>query len=391
MRLAILLDDRITDWDAKGEILPAYFNPAGVADHITIVGLLADKPAAATLAALTAPAKWTFISVDMGRFGLALRTLGMRPVLLRRALRSVLKGLREQKPDLIRAYGDGFAAAAAGVIGPAMGVPYIISLHATPDPVIRRQYASLRDRFWRWLLAPSVEAALRGAQRIIAVYSPILSYLSESVRGRAVVLPNVVAAQPQAVRHENGPDRTGSNLRLLWIGRLIPGRDPTPVIEAVSSRQDMLLTVVGSGPLLPTARDLAARLGIDHRVRFIPALANAQLIAELGNYEVLVLRTDYAELAKPVMEAALAGLVVVINRQPSAMLDEYRGFPVVFTDATAESYSAAFCRLADDCIWRQDLARQTYVFARQHWNPDVVARRIADIMRDATANKRDIR
>lgn len=377
MHLAVFLDDRISDWEAKGEILSGYFNPDGIFSRITILSLTPDRPQSETLHLLAGPAEVEYAALGDSRMRLAARTLGLRPWLLFPLLRRLFETARP-RPDLIRGYGDGLAAVAAGLIGRKHGIPYVVSLHATPDPEIRRRYSTPKDRMWRWLLSSSVEAALIGARRLIAVYSPILVYLPPPARDRAVVIPNVVGCAASRSAAERNDAAAG--LQLLWAGRLIPGRDPTPIIEALVHRPHDRLTIIGSGPLAESVRQRADDCGVSARVTMIASMRNAELVAGLWKYDAMVLRTDYQELAKPVMEAALAGLPVIINRNPSATLDEYRGFSAIFTETTAASYAAAFASLAGDPESRARIEAETRRVAMQRWNPSLVAKRLAETL-----------
>jgi hypothetical protein len=75
----VLLEDCISEWDAKGEILDGYFNPDGGFDTVTVLGLVEDQPADATVARLCAPARPRYLNAEINRLGLMLASLGLRP------------------------------------------------------------------------------------------------------------------------------------------------------------------------------------------------------------------------------------------------------------------------------------------------------------------------
>lgn len=381
MHLAVILDERITDWDAKGEILPGYFNPADAFDQVTVIALPMDNPSRDTIWDLSGSAQSSFISIGLHRKWLALALVVPGPYCLKWALRPLLRQFEANRPDVIRAYGDGMAAAAAWIIGEALGIPYVVSLHTTPDPRLLNQFAPPRDRLWRRLLGKVVRPALAKAARVIAVYSPILAFLPPAVQAKAIVIPNVVAAGSGERTNEPA---AGAALHVLWVGRLIPGRDPSPVIDAVLNTSGVYLTIVGDGPLRPTAESRVAGHPEGRRVNFIPSLPNRHLVARMRDWDVLAVRTDYAELAKPVMEATLAGLVAVVNREPSESLEEYKGFPAIFVDATPASYAAVFASLLNDRTGLRALAENVRQEAWRRWDPRQVALRAADVMRNAS-------
>lgn len=386
MHLAIILDERITDWEAKGEILPGYFNPADAFGQVTVIGLPMDTPAPDTIRDLSGNAQSAFISMGLDRKWLALALVAPGLACLKWALRPLLRQFEASRPDIIRAYGDGMAAVAAWIIGEALGIPYVVSLHTTPDPRLLSQFATPRDRLWRRLLRKAVRPALAKAGHVIAVYSPILDFLPPAVRGKTTVIPNVVAAGAGKRPNPSDPDisGTGTALHVLWVGRLIPGRDPGPVVDAVLNTPDVYLTLVGDGPLRPIVQGRVASHPAGVRISFIPSLPNRQLVGRLTDWDVLVVRTDYAELAKPVMEAALAGLAVILNREPSENLEEYKGFPAIFVDATPASYAEVFTSLLNDRAKLRTLADDVRQESWRRWNPRDVALRAADVMRNAS-------
>ena len=98
MHLLVVLEDRISDWISKGEILEGYFNPDAAFETVTILGLVADRPDTSALARLCSPARCRYISADIDRRYLALSTAGLRYCLLSRALRRLVEELGEELP-----------------------------------------------------------------------------------------------------------------------------------------------------------------------------------------------------------------------------------------------------------------------------------------------------
>ena len=113
MHLMVVLEDRISEWQAKGEVLEGYFNPDGAFDTITVLGLVADDPGAETLARLCAPARHLYVNAGIDRRWLMAMTAGLRPGRLVAVLRRLARQIDGPMPDVMRAYGDGLASGAA--------------------------------------------------------------------------------------------------------------------------------------------------------------------------------------------------------------------------------------------------------------------------------------
>ena len=113
MHLMVVLEDRISEWQAKGEVLEGYFNPDGAFDTITVLGLVADDPGAETLARLCAPARHLYVNAGIDRRWLMAMTAGLRPGRLVAVLRRLARQIDGPMPDVMRAYGDGLASVPA--------------------------------------------------------------------------------------------------------------------------------------------------------------------------------------------------------------------------------------------------------------------------------------
>lgn len=374
MHLMVVLEDRISDWETKGEILEGYFNPAGAFETVTVFGLIDDRPDDATLARLCAPARHHYINVGIDRRRLMLKTAGLWPRLLDRALRRFTLLVPLNQPDVMRAYGDGLAAVAAAVISRETKIPYAVSVHTTADLAIQARYLGVRDRLWRRLLRPSLRQSFREAGSIMAAYEPIRAYLPPDVAEKVVVVPNVVdiGARQGLRASTEGP------LRALWLGRQMPGRDPRPIIEALDIAPNVHLTLIGDGPLHNEARRAASHLGA--RTKFIRAMDNRALCAALADYDVLVVNSGYREVPKTVIEAALTGLPIVVNRLPAAESAEYAELPVVFVEPSFGGYASALRDLEGNPPKRRSIGRETQDAAWRMWDPSVVARQAADVL-----------
>ncbi|MBO21303.1 MAG: hypothetical protein CMM26_02820 [Rhodospirillaceae bacterium] len=380
MHLMVIVEDRISEWVSKGEILDGYFNPSAAFETVTVFGLVGDRPDDTVLARLCAPAQHRYIGAGIDRRRLMIATGGLQPGLLMRALRRLMLLIPPDQPAVVRAYGDGLAAAAAAAIGRDTAIPFAVSVHTTADQDIEARYLGLRDRLWRRLLRPSVHQAMIEANVILAAYTPILDHLPDEVFDKALVVPNVVgvASRPVIRARPNGP------MRALWLGRQMPGRDPRPIISALEITPNVTLTLIGDGPLHELARRAASGLG--ERVRFVRAMANDSLCASLIDYDVLVVNSGFREVPKTVMEAALSGLPVIINRLPAADSAEYSELPVVFADATTRGFAGALRDLESNASKHKVLAHETQDVAWRLWDPATVAARAAEVLREVAGD-----
>jgi glycosyltransferase involved in cell wall biosynthesis len=147
------------------------------------------------------------------------------------------------------------------------------------------------------------------------------------------VVPNGVDAASREV-----PKRAVSDqLRVVFLGRVIPDKGPHVVIEAVRrlTRKDITLTIVGSSgfsatdPLTRYERRL--RVLADQRVTFLPFQVRSEALQILRECDVVVVPSLFPEpFGLVTLEAMAAGAVVIasdIGGLPEAVGDAGFLFP----------------------------------------------------------------
>jgi glycosyltransferase involved in cell wall biosynthesis len=149
------------------------------------------------------------------------------------------------------------------------------------------------------------------------------------------------------------------------------------------------LTLVGDGPLHNAATRTARMHDVETRVRFVRAMANRELCQTLPDYDVLVTQSDFRETPKSVMEAALSGMPVIVNRHPAVDSKEYAELPVIIVDGGADSYAAALRDLARDTGLRKRLSQETEEAAWRIWDPKASGRATAELMTSLTSPSAD--
>jgi len=115
-----------------------------------------------------------------------------------------------------------------------------------------------------------------------------------------------------------------------WVGRLSPEKGPDVMVEALAtcSRPDVVLSVVGTGPLDAQLRALASERGVAHRVRWHGVVPEAG--SYLRAFDVLLL-TSWTEgtpivlleamaAGTPVIATAVGGVPDVVSDREAALV-----------------------------------------------------------------------
>jgi glycosyltransferase involved in cell wall biosynthesis len=149
-------------------------------------------------------------------------------------------------------------------------------------------------------------------------------------------LPHVPITDP--VAQPPGPDR----VEVVLVARLVPGRRVTILIRALaelvgSEGAEVHATVVGEGPERQAAEELAARLGIASRIRFVGALYDEDELREIYRQGSVCAIPGKPGLS--VIQAMRYGLPVIIGDDPAEHGPE--------AEAVEDGRNGAFFRAGD--------------------------------------------
>jgi glycosyltransferase involved in cell wall biosynthesis len=228
----------------------------------------------------------------------------------------------------------------------------------------------------RWAVRCLLGGALRRARRVIAV--------SETTRGevlaryrlppeRVVVVPEAAAphfvppspAALAATRARYGLTRP----YVLFVGFLEPKKNLGVLLDAVSILRragvwgDTELLVVGAPGWGPNPVERAHALGLGEVVRFVGAVADAELPAFYGGALAFAFPSLWEGFGLPALEAMAAGAPVVASNRGA--LPEVTGGAALLVDPTPRPLAEALEQLLTDPALRERLRQAGLVRAAQ--------------------------
>lgn len=233
--------------------------------------------------------------------------MNLAPHTLYRAMRQRFRRLRDSglQVDLIDAhyfYPDGVAAA---WLAQEFGLPLTITARGTDINLIPEY-----DRPRRLIL----EAAER-AGAVITVCQALKDRMVElGADGKKItVLRNGVDLQAFRVKdREAARAKLGvKGFVLASVGLLIERKGHHLVIEALKDIPDALLLIAGSGPDRQKLENLASRLEVSERVRFLGNLDRESLCDLYNSADALVLASSREGWANVLLEAMACGTPVI--------------------------------------------------------------------------------
>jgi len=304
---------------------------------------------------------------------LAMLDNALSPVRAVRALRELIRALRETAPDLIHAH-SAKAGALGRVAGWLLGIPVVYTVHGFAFKPAAPWRQRLAARVTEWMLAPLTRQLIcvADAERELARVLPI-------AESRIHVIRNGIA--DTSARAEPGmPLR-----RIVMVARFAAPKRPDIVVEAFARANlpDCELVMAGDGPQLPAVRALAEKLA-PGRVSFP---GNVQEIAALlASAQAFVLVSDHEGFPLSVLEAMRAGLPIIASDLPG-IRDQLDGGQcgILLDDRRPDALAEAFRALAADATHRTRLGHSARKQWEQHYGIEPMIKATWAIYQDALA------
>ena len=376
--LMVIVPDALSAIVRKGEITPRYYNPGGLFGKVHIVMTQSDEVEPSDLQKAVGSAELHVHSIPL-KSKLFLRTLGYRPSLLRGWAEKGVELARKIKPSLIRCQDNSFNAFMGAQIKQELGIPLIISLHGNPDADLRGAVATTISEKVRALAHKAVEGpGLRLADHVIAVYEPILPYLKSNRVKQYSLIYNAVGYD---VKPKNDYALHAPAV-LLCVGRQQSlFKDPRNILESLPEFDNARLIMIGTGDLHEKLIELTHNLKCSARCQLISALSNEKVLNMMHDADIYVFNQITLGISKTIIEAALTGLPIIVNRRPRGGRDELDADWLLQVEDTKSGYMAGIEELIHNQGEREKLGRLARAYAREHYAPEAMEEKVVEIYR----------
>ena len=232
---------------------------------------------------------------------------------------------RRQKVDVVHA----ISGLPSGLVAAMLGRPFVVSLVGSDVPGHNPCYR-LFDRLISGWLSPLV---WRRAARVVANSQELLALARRACPAGAHIecIAGGVDLPPQSAEK-----RPSEALRIGFVGRLARVKNlPLLLCACAHLGGNWQLKLVGEGPERDYLERLASELGIQKRVHFLGARNAAGVQRELEKMDVFVLPSLAEGMSNAALEAAAAGLPLLLGRVGGAdqlVAEGQNGFFVSKTD-----------------------------------------------------------
>ena len=151
--------------------------------------------------------------------------------------------------------------------------------------------------------------------------------------------------------HSTAPRFDRASPLVLFVGNLVPVKAPDVLVEAFATATDSAdnsphLLMIGSGEMLTSLEQLAAKLGIADRVHFLGRLPPEQVARWMNRADLLCLASRSEGMPNVVLEARASGLPVVTTPAgavPELPLDRHA--LLVARSGSPEDLAKALCEM----------------------------------------------
>lgn len=285
---------------------------------------------------------YTVFATSVTPFG-AGQTRGIgRLALWLRALQTLERLHCERPFDVLHAMWADETGLIAAWAGRRLKVPVVVSLLggelARLDDI---GYGLQRGRFSRWV----VGQALAGATRIVAA-GP---YAARALAGAGYHVPDdslVIAPLGVDAALFQPADKPPDPRRLLYVGSLIPVKDPTTLLHMLTRLPESItLDIAGDGPEWTRLETLARRLNLHRRARFLGHVERRQMPALYQQAALHVMASRSEALPIAALEAAATGVHTVATAVGA--LPDYPAIATTVPVGDADVLAATVAALLD--------------------------------------------
>ncbi|MDD4564896.1 MAG: glycosyltransferase [Eubacteriales bacterium] len=373
-RLMVIITDRLSTIVKKGEMTERYYNPGNLFDEVHILMLNNDVVDPADVKIMAGTADLFIYNLPAGN-EFFVKSFGWQRPLIEGWVNEGIDIAREINPHLIRVYDNFIQGYLAKRIKDELGVNYIISLHGVWD---KDGLIGIPRKIMRAFRKKLEITALKDASAVIAVYEPIVRYAKKYGGKNVHLIYNVIAGDKISKKKDY---EIKDRLRLITVNRQLKEKNPENIIRAIKDI-DCYYLIVGDGEYHDYLIQVARECGCENKVEFSKGIPNSELCSMLKDFDMMVSHCDYWGMSKTIIEAAHAGLPIIINKHPIEPIPEYKGNWILLCDNTPEAYEEAILKLAEDIELRKRYGEAAYDHAMNNYNSNVMEARVVEIYKE---------
>jgi glycosyltransferase involved in cell wall biosynthesis len=233
---------------------------------------------------------------------------------------------------------------------------------------------------------PAYRSTRRDASATLIASRDTFRQMPRAFRDRCFYLPeNAIDPARFTLRRTHKANRP---IHVVFLGRLVPYKGPDMLIEAVAplaQRGDVVLDVIGDGPLMPELKAMLSRLGSPARINLRGWVDHTQVQQWLAKADVFAFPSVREFGGAVALEAMAVGTVPVVLDYggPAELVTEKTGFliPMGSRGQIVERFREVLARLAERPEEIERRSEAAYRRAHEQFTWAVKARRTVEVYR----------
>lgn len=330
-KICIFPSDSITSYYKKGEIKERYYNPCNYFDEVHIISSYNEEVTE------------TDVQKIAGNSRLKIHSIGKYHMYDIMSLKkAVYRLVKEINPDIFRAYNPYVQGYLAVSCGKKFGKPSVISVHARFDKdqelmLEHKKYFELALHQYNKIFQ---SYSFRNATKVICAYNFLVDFATKCGAKNVEVIYNRVDTS----RFKKVGDEKHSDIRVICVGNLTPGKNQEVLIRAIKDL-DVKLLLIGNGPLYQYLVDLAADLKIADKVTFIKYVPNSELHKCYAASDIFAIPIKHGGICIPAIEAMASSLPLVVPKPRWEKEPELVGDIAVVVENTPDGFKKGIAKL----------------------------------------------
>jgi len=308
LKIAIFPNDPLENYLKKGEIRKDYWNPKGIFREIHVFDNSMHKLQEDDVKNFQFMAGNAKLHIHNGK--------------------NAKKILKKENIDVVRAYGLYFTAYMAKNLAKKIRIPFVVSLHTNYDDYRKivvfgaGQYVKyLKQIIWKLLFEIKI---LKSAQKIIAVYNFAALYPRSLgiPQEKISIIYNKVS---QEIFFQNKTIDKKTKFTLINVNSFIDAKNQEVLIRAVQYA-DFNLILVGNGPTRKKLINLAKKLNVQDKIKFIASVPNIELPNIYNQCHAYASIIKIGGIGIGAIEAMACGLPIITGKSDRENEPELLGF-----------------------------------------------------------------
>lgn len=380
MSLFIVVDQKIMDWERKGEIVENYFNPENIFNDIIVFSLIQNgKPSNEILKKLCGTKNYKYIEINNFFLKNKFSKYFLPKFIYKKLIFFELNSLNIKKPKLIQSIGDGFSGFIANLIARKFKIKSFLTIHSFVSFEIFFNYMNIKEKIMYLIQLRFKSLSHKDTNKILIVYKKIQENIKKDFHKKISLIYNRVFYKEnfQKKKYHNN-----KNFNLVFVGRLIRGKSPEMIIKSLQKIDKVTFTIYGDGPERSRLENLIISLGMQKKVFLKGYEKNIVLLDNLKKFDAFIMYGKYFEFPKTIIESILIGLPVIMNKNPSSFLDEYKGLKILWVNDNQSSYEKCIKQIIEDKINLKKMAIENFKIINKEFLPSYNSKKYSQLLNE---------